>query len=91
MSAAEAQGERIQANCKIIWGDSEYGYEIEVETDDWTIYQGYVKKDFGLSYGPLLIMTGFCSSDENTWKELDRMLDGMAKHKLSKATADDKA
>jgi hypothetical protein len=55
MSTAEAQGKRIQANCKIIWGDAHY--EIEIETDDWTSYLGYVKKDLGFSFGPLLAMT----------------------------------
>jgi hypothetical protein len=72
MSAAEDQGKRIQANCKIIWGDDDYN--IDIETDDWTSYLGYVKKDFGFSFGPLLAMTGFCSSREETWDELDRML-----------------
>jgi hypothetical protein len=34
MSSAEAQGKRIQANWKIIWGDADY--EIKIETDDET-------------------------------------------------------
>ncbi|KAH9203590.1 hypothetical protein DL95DRAFT_472248 [Leptodontidium sp. 2 PMI_412] len=31
-----AQGERIQANCKIIWGDGDY--DLDVETDYWDMH-----------------------------------------------------
>jgi hypothetical protein len=56
---SSAQGKRIQANCKIIWGDSDY--EFDVETDDWINYWGFVKKDFGFFFGPPLTMTALCS------------------------------
>ena len=70
------QGQRIQNNCRVLWGDGDY--ELDIETDDWLTYYGYVRKDFGLHFGPLLIMTGECNSSENTWRELDRMLAAMA-------------
>jgi hypothetical protein len=72
------QGKRIQASCKIIWGD-DADYNIDIETDDWVNYLGYVKKDFGTEFGPLLTMTGFCSSRDQVWRELDRMLDAGAR------------
>ena len=77
------QGLRIQASCAIIWGASEYGYEVEVETDDYEWYYGQVQKDHGLSFGePLLFSTG-CRSSEEGWQELERMLALLAKQALS--------
>ncbi|KAG4442225.1 hypothetical protein IFR05_002274 [Cadophora sp. M221] len=68
----DAQGARIQANCKIIWGDGDY--DLDLETDDWVEYACAVKRDYGTSFGPLLTMTGLCHSAEQAWGELDRML-----------------
>jgi hypothetical protein len=68
------RGQRIEANCKIIWG-SDCEYDLSIETDDYINYLGYVKKDFGLSFGPVLTLTSFCHSEEATWAELDRMLE----------------
>ncbi len=70
------QGQRIQRNCRLLWGDG--NYELDIETDDWLTYYCYVRKDFGLHFGPLLTMTGACNSSENAWRELDRMLAAMA-------------
>jgi uncharacterized protein YajQ (UPF0234 family) len=74
---SSAQGKRIQANRKIIWGDSDY--EFDVETEDSMKYWGFVKKDFGFFFGPPLTMTALCNSRENAWNELDRMLDVWAR------------
>lgn len=67
-------GQRIQANCKIIWGDHN-DYEFDVETDDNLNYAGYVKVDYGFSFGPPLTMTSLCPSNEAAWAELERMLE----------------
>ena len=68
-----AQGERIQANCKIIWGDHD-DYDLDMETDNWEEYACLVRKDYGLSLGPPLTMTQSCGSENAAWAELDRML-----------------
>lgn len=68
----DAQGARIQANCKIIWGDGDY--DLDLETDDWVEYACVVKRDHGTSFGPPLTMTGLCNSEKQAWRELDRML-----------------
>lgn len=44
------RGQRIEANCKIIWGDGDY--EIDIETDDWENWQCSVKRDYGDEFGP---------------------------------------
>jgi hypothetical protein len=74
---SSARGQRIQTNCKIIWGDADY--ELDVETDDWVTYTCVVRKDLGLHFGPPLTMTGICNSEEQAWRELDRMLDVWAR------------
>ncbi|QRC92387.1 hypothetical protein JI435_402390 [Parastagonospora nodorum SN15] len=40
------EGERIQANCKLIWED--FDYDIEFKTDDYVHYKCIVRKNFGL-------------------------------------------
>lgn len=67
-----AQGERIQASCRIIWGPGDY--DIDVKTDDWVYYQAAVCQDFGTFFGVPLTMTGLCRSYEHARDELDRML-----------------
>jgi len=74
---SSARGQRIQANCKIIWGN--YEYDLEIETDDYVDYMCHVKKDFGDSFGSPLTMTSLCPSEEAAWVELDRMLELWAK------------
>ncbi|OCL06348.1 hypothetical protein AOQ84DRAFT_390256 [Glonium stellatum] len=70
---SKALGDRIEANCKIIWGnDSEY--DIDTETDDYVNYLCCVRKDFGTKFGPPLTITDVCGSSEAAWAELDRML-----------------
>jgi len=71
------QSQRINANCKIIWGN--YDYDIESESDDWLHYMCHVKKDFGDSFGPPLVMTSLCYTSEGAYAELDRMLELWAK------------
>ncbi|KAI8938683.1 hypothetical protein NX059_004550 [Plenodomus lindquistii] len=70
---SSARGQRLKANCKIIWGD-DCEYDLDLETDDYIDYACIVKKDFGLSLGPPLTMTCLCPSEEAAWAELDRML-----------------
>ena len=65
------QGERIQANCRIIWGEGDY--DLDIYADDYEYYSCWVKRDFGLSFGPPLTGTGLCSSPEKAWNEFDRM------------------
>ena len=67
------RGQRIEANCKIIWGNT-CEYDLDIETDDFVNYACVVKKDFGISFGPPLTMTSLCPSEESAWAELDRML-----------------
>jgi hypothetical protein len=44
--STQAQGptqyQRIEANCKKIWG-AEKDFEIDIETDDWEYYSGMVR------------------------------------------------
>ena len=56
------QGQRIEANCKIIWGN-DCEHDLDVETDDYVNYMCHVKKDFGDSFGPPLTMTPCCRSN----------------------------
>ncbi|KAF2253354.1 hypothetical protein BU26DRAFT_515722 [Trematosphaeria pertusa] len=75
---SSARGQRIEANCKIIWG-ADCEYDLDNETDDYVHYMAHVKKDFGVSFGPPLAMTGLCGSSEAALAELDRMLELWAK------------
>jgi hypothetical protein len=75
---SSAQGQRIEANCKIIWGN-DCEYDLDIETDDYVNYTCHVKKDFGDSFGLPLTMTSLCHSSEAAWAELDRMLELWAK------------
>ncbi|OHF00792.1 hypothetical protein CORC01_03866 [Colletotrichum orchidophilum] len=70
---ANARLQRVEANCKIIWGDH-FEYDLDCETDDYIHFSYVVKRDFGTSFGPPLTMTGPCGSEEAAFKELDRML-----------------
>jgi hypothetical protein len=67
------QGERIQANCKKIWG-AEKDFELDIETDDYEYYSCLVREDRGDSFGPPLTMTSLCYGEDRAWDELDRML-----------------
>ena len=71
------QGQRIQANCKVIWGDGDYDFDIE--TNDWVNWQCIVKINFGDAYEPLLTMTQLYNSKERAYSELDKMLDVWAR------------
>ncbi|KAK1675965.1 hypothetical protein BDP55DRAFT_662811 [Colletotrichum godetiae] len=64
--------QRIEENCKTIWGD--HVYEIDYETDDNEVFQYFVLRDYGSSFGPALTMTLLCHSEEAAYRELDRML-----------------
>jgi hypothetical protein len=75
---SSTRGQRIEANCKIIWGN-DCEYDLDMETDDYVNYMCHVKKDFGVSFGPPLMITSLCRSSEAAWAELDRMLELWAK------------
>jgi hypothetical protein len=72
------RGQRIEDNCKTIWGGSTE-YDLEFETDDYEYYVCLVRKDYGTSFGPPLLMTGICPSIEAAAREMDRMLLLMAR------------
>ena len=78
MTMSSIQGQRIEANCKIIWGNG-YEFDLDIETEDYVTYICVVKIDFGESFGPPLMLTSGCPSSEAAWAELDRMLDLWAK------------
>lgn len=59
MSSARYQC--IQANCAIIWGQGDY--DIEIETEDWAVYQGFVRNDFGTE----LVGTWLCNSNDHAY------------------------
>jgi hypothetical protein len=66
---SDDRGQRIEANCKIIWGnDSEY--DLEMDIDYFHVH--YVCLSFGEI---LLTMTNECNSSEAAWTELDRTLE----------------
>ncbi|KAF2093975.1 hypothetical protein NA57DRAFT_80980 [Rhizodiscina lignyota] len=71
---ASTQGQRIEANCKTIWGN-DCEYDLDIETDDYVNYTCHVKKDFGTSFGPPLAITSLCYSSEAACAELDKMLE----------------
>lgn len=77
---SDTQGQRIHANCEIIWGKGDY--DIDVEHDDWEFYQAFVRRYYGTSLGFPLLMTSIHNSEDRVWRELDEMLDMAArKHK----------
>jgi len=67
------QVQRIEANCRIIWGNGSE-YELDIETDDYVNYSCYVRRDFGTSFGPALMIAIAHGSSERALAELDRML-----------------
>ncbi|KAI0134044.1 hypothetical protein BJ170DRAFT_608355 [Xylariales sp. AK1849] len=81
VAMASVRGKRIQANCRLIWGEGDY--DIDVETDDLLHYIAFVKKDFGTSLGPPLTASGLCNSSDQACRELDRMLGVWAEQVLS--------
>jgi len=70
---SSTQGQRIEANCRIIWGNN-CAHDLEIETDDHVNFMCHMERDLGHSFGPPLTMTSFCYSSEAAWAELDRML-----------------
>lgn len=65
--------QRIEANCKKIWGVDKV-FDFDIETDDYEHYHYIVKEDRGLSFGPALTMTSSCNGPDGAEEELDRML-----------------
>lgn len=66
------QGERIQANRKLIQGDTDHDFGFEM--NDQIHYKYVVRKDLGLQFGRRLFMTHRYPSIEAACAELDRML-----------------
>jgi hypothetical protein len=72
----DPQAHRLEANCKKIWG-AEKQFDIDIEADNplrYPSYIGFVKEDYGLSFGSPLMVTGVCAGAQRAWDELDRML-----------------
>lgn len=79
------RGQRIQDLCRTIWGNWDYDYELDIETDDYEEYQCFVKKDYGTAFGDPLTATMLCKGEEGAWSELERMLEHMAAQVQKKA------
>jgi hypothetical protein len=63
------------ANCKKIWGaDKDFDLNIDYEEGFDKDCACSVREDHGLSFGPWLTMTNWCSGPDAAWNELDRML-----------------
>lgn len=65
--------QRIEANCKKIWGAHKY-FDIDIETDDYEYYLCVVKEDHGLSFSPPMTMITLFYGGDRALDELDRML-----------------
>lgn len=66
-----ARGQRSQDYCKAIWGDGYYDLDFEIEDDDC---YGYIKRDLGDSYRPLLLDSERCGSIDEACDKMERML-----------------
>jgi len=84
-SEGALRGERIQAYCKILWGDCYCDIEFEAEDDD---HYAFIRKDLGDSYGPLLLDSERCGSMDEASAKLERMLAAACKHFASKKASD---
>ncbi|KAF1985737.1 hypothetical protein K402DRAFT_464073 [Aulographum hederae CBS 113979] len=76
--------ERMEANCRILWGPGEY--VIDLEYEDATAFYPYeswstmVRRDFGDNFGlPLTMTPRTYRTAEAAWTELDRVLEGSAR------------
>ncbi|KAI0804126.1 hypothetical protein GGR55DRAFT_333716 [Xylaria sp. FL0064] len=78
------KAERMQANCRAIWGNGNYDLDCEGDYEGGT-WLCFVKQDYGLEYGPLLIMTLPAATPEQAWEELERMLNYGAEKARRKA------
>ncbi|KAI1282510.1 hypothetical protein F5Y07DRAFT_241938 [Xylaria sp. FL0933] len=77
------KAERVQANCRAIWGNG--NYDLECEGDHGNEFQCFVRQDYGLEFGSPLIMTMVMATTEQAWEELERMLSYMAEKARRKA------
>ncbi|KAI9644202.1 hypothetical protein NHQ30_007556 [Ciborinia camelliae] len=73
---APFQVERIEANCKIIWGDHDYAFDVDDENDGWYCT---IRRDYGDGFGKSLVVTGLFNTEKKAWIDLDRMLRKRAK------------
>lgn len=80
LSEGEARGERIIANCKIIWGDCDY--DLGLETDDYDYYLAFVRKDYGFKFGDILCMVAATGGPDNVCAQLDQKLSEVARRVL---------
>jgi hypothetical protein len=77
-----ARFERVQTNCKIIWGDKDYVFEMEGDHDN--NFQVLVREDCGTYFRDPLTCTPLYVGQETAWKELDRVLSLGAENILMK-------
>ena len=82
ISEGAARAQRIRDYCKAIWGDGYYDIDVESEGDD---HYGYIKKDLGDSYGPLLLDSERCGSVDEARDKLERILADACKTREDKA------
>jgi hypothetical protein len=79
----QTQYDRIQQFCKLLWGESDYGYDMPIETDDYINYHIYIRKHLGTSLGGVLTGAIARGSAERATNELERKLAIMCKHAIS--------
>jgi hypothetical protein len=77
------RGQRIQEYCTILWGKSDSGYDLDIETDHHMYYQGFIRKDNGYCFGPPIIATMLCSSADKAYDEMEKELAFYCKQKSS--------
>jgi hypothetical protein len=82
-SKGAAQGERIQEYCTILWEEGDYGYDLEIETDDHVYYQAFIRKDNGYSFGDPAMATMLCKSADRACDELEMRLRISCEHAMS--------
>ena len=78
-----ALGARNQEYSTNLSGQSDSGYDLDIETDDHVYYQGFIRKDDGYSFGPPIMATVLCNSEDKAYDELEKELAFYCKRKSS--------
>ncbi|KAK8097506.1 hypothetical protein PG984_016645 [Apiospora sp. TS-2023a] len=78
---SSTQGERIVANCEIIWGKDTM-YDLEEESNDEDTCLVFVRRDYGTRFGAPLVMS-MKNTSAKAWDDMDRMLALRAREVLS--------
>ena len=80
-SKGAGQCERIQNYCTILWGESDTGYDLDIETDDYFYYQAFIRKDNGYCFGNPIMASAVCTSADKAYDELEKELAFYCKNK----------